>query len=45
MILYVCPNGHVSSVARFPNQEGVRRCFFCPAVAQPQEFKHVESSS
>lgn len=32
--LWVCPWGHVSSVARFPNAEGVRRCFFCPNVVQ-----------
>jgi len=30
--LYQCPQGHVSSVTRFPNDQGVRRCFFCPSV-------------
>jgi len=32
--LYVCPNGHRSSVTRIPNS-GVRRCFFCGEVATP----------
>lgn len=34
--LYVCPNGHRSSVARLPNHEGVRRCYFCPEVASAE---------
>lgn len=28
--LWLCTAGHISSVARIPNADGVRRCYFCP---------------
>jgi hypothetical protein len=30
--IWACPSGHLANVARVPNAEGVRRCFFCPEV-------------
>lgn len=34
--VYRCPVGHVSTVTRFPDFEGVRRCFFCPGCGRKE---------
>ena len=34
--IYACRNGHRSNITRFPNDEGVRRCFFCGEVAHEE---------
>lgn len=36
MIVYVCPNGHVSSVRR-PGGVKADKCFFCSTVVEPKE--------
>lgn len=33
--LYVCMNEHYCTVATFPQEDGFRRCFWCPERAVP----------
>jgi hypothetical protein len=45
VLVWVCVNGHVSSVVRTANADGVRRCFFCPAVAEPHSAELTKATS